>query len=308
MKRENYRKALVGLREYASTVGKSAYYQADDSNAVYAGLFDKIGLLRVDYHACFGKINRMGISYPKTRRVKTIALFVQVQKRDDLSEEAQYHYLEWLLNMSPWRHAFVSKSVRKVLKDRVIVIDPEQSANYMANAMMASRQSWENYMGSGMYKRINLWWDIAQHVNPTIAFAVTHQGLAMFDNQQGMIGQNSSGHAVLGHNEANLFNFVKENRKDKLETIFPDQVLFGHKPWDEVRCYDPTPSSIWRGLDPTVNLIDSTRDVIRANTANNNKKKVNPFSGNDPYPKYSRAVIAEALISEIPNWEKQIYA
>lgn len=310
MKREVYRSVVKGLREYAGTVGDGEKHQGDLQNAVYAIHHELAGVNRVAYHSCFGYMKSYANNYPHLVKDKPLAVFIQVQKHDDLSEEAQFHYLEWLLNMSPWRDVFVSKSVRKVLKDRVIVVDPDQPANFMANAMMGARQCWENYSSGGLYRRINLWWDIAQHVNPTIAFALTHQGLASFDNRQGQIGCNGSGHTVLAYDEKNIFNFVKEN-KDVNLPLYPNRPDYPDVPdeaWSKKMTYNMNPSAIWRGLQPTLDLLDLSGKAIKTNANISNKVKVNPFLANVETPTYSRQVIAEALISEIPNWEKTIYA
>lgn len=311
MKREVYRKVVAGVREYSKTIGGE--HQNEEANAVYAIQLGK-KLHRIDYHACFGKMANYKAFYPeKVRGDKPLAVFVQINRKDDLPEEALFHYLEWVLNMSPWRHAFVSKSVRKVLKDRVVVIDPEQDSNYMANAMMAVRQGWENYASSGLYKRINLWWDVAQHVNPNIAFALSHQSLASFMNDNGQVGPNHHGHTVLSHSDDHLFSFLKENRVNiavgfdangyRTNKEEPDQ------PWSERMRYDSTPSRIWNGLTSPIALLEKASQAIRdANTPSKNKKKVNPFLvDRGVNPMIPRKVISEALISVIPEYEKVIY-
>jgi len=66
----------------------------------------------------------------------------------------QYAYLDWLLNRSPYRNVFVSKSAHLALDRGFIVAKGDSNASHMVGGLVASRRLWE-YIGIvGLWARL----------------------------------------------------------------------------------------------------------------------------------------------------------
>ena len=300
MKRSVLQAVRPLVKDYSSTRGEKGQYL--NGNAVVGVIHKKpngLKINRIHYNSCYGSLYEYGTSTCGVgfRNDEIMGILLQVQPKPlDVNEDAYRHYIEWMLNYSPWRHAFVSKSVSKVLKDGVVLVDPEQPSNYMMSAMIGFRQCWENFSGNHQYKRINLWWDIAQHVNPTIAFVTTHPFLVEKSDSSIILG-GVSGHASLQGTSPNhnLLSFIKGKKKDSSRSF---KLSKTYEKYGSL-------ASIWTGVKKGPIISDFVNETLKSTIGD--KVKVNPFVKNESLS-YSKPAVVEAFVSAIPDLERKIYA
>lgn len=292
MKRETLKGVLPFVKEYAAGRGKhedQLTYKKDiyTGNAI-AAIVGPNCLKRVGYqHSyCYDGLNGgLGVVDPK-------AVLIQLQPcPDDLDQEAYRHYIQWVLNYSPWRHVFVSKSINKVMKDGVVVVDAAAPKDSMIGGCIAIRQAWDNYANMPRYKQIGLWWDLVQKADPTYAFAIVSNILYVKD-----IGKIAEGIIHPGHSPicgsgyvGYLDNFVSGKVKDKSD---PWNTHGRGKAW-----------RIWEGGES-----EKLHQFVRASLTSirQGKDKVNPFTTHNKNHVYDRSSVVDCLINEIPNMEKEI--
>lgn len=160
----------VGIHKHQSM-------EKDDNNR-YGWINDDLSLVRSHVNNCFAELSGFGGQYKKMD-------YLLLQIQDEVAkehmgwnEEGFHLYYEWLFNYSHLRSAFVHKNVSRVLKDRVVVIDPNVDARMFIVAANAVRIFWEcyyedNYLRLG--EKIRIWADLVnmgQH--PDVAFALCH--------------------------------------------------------------------------------------------------------------------------------------
>ena len=75
--------------------------------------------------------------------VKYIFDSIQTPRTVD-PEECYIAFLDYLLNRSFWRHAFIVRDVQRIWKDKLLVIDPDMPGDYVAAACCAGRYLSEN--------------------------------------------------------------------------------------------------------------------------------------------------------------------
>src|SRR5690606_7904111 len=103
-----------------------------------------------------------------------VAVFNQVQKLRS-GDDVASRYFEWLLNYSPFRSVFVTKSIRRVMSSNLIITDTETPANLMVGGLIATRLAWENYTENGNFRSCILWDLIVQRgLHPNAAFVLAH--------------------------------------------------------------------------------------------------------------------------------------
>lgn len=302
MKQSVLRSVRPLVREYSSTRGGER--QGLGGNAVVGIIHKKPNgpvINRINYSSCYGSLYNYGENAYSGDfcNDEIMGILLQVQpKPPAVNEDAYRHYIEWVLNYSPWRHAFVSKSVSKVLKDGVVLVDPEQTSDYMMSAMIGFRQCWENFNSNNQHKRINLWWDVAQHVNPTIAFTTTHLFLMEKTDNSIILGP-VGGHSSLNPSQAsneNLLSFIKGEKKDRSRSF---------KESKSYNKYSGGLASIWKGVKKGPTITSFVDETLRSTIAG--KVKVNPFANKDSLS-YSKPAVVEAFVASIPELEREIYA
>lgn len=60
-----------------------------------------------------------------------------------LPKEHQLKFMHWLLNDSAYSEVFSTKSAKKALSDRMVIVDAFKPSNLMAAALVATRRLWE---------------------------------------------------------------------------------------------------------------------------------------------------------------------
>lgn len=299
MDRTILKKIVPFVKEYASTRGGTG--QGESQNAVCAVLHQK-GINRIKYHYCYGGLksySSIGITCGTDQSVtkdKPLAIFLQVQpKPDEIDENAFRHYIEWVLNYSPWRNSFVSKNVSKVLKDGVVVVDPNTRSNTLGSSMIGLRQAWENYYSQtkpARYMKIQLWWKLSQKIDPTIAFTISNSlmnidyvGKVYFTDAQ-------SGHSPFNSEDAVLLGFINNANNDK------------SRPWSKSLGYSGPLSDIWYKA-PIVSMNKLVKAALR--DIDGDKGKANPFAATKTqFYKLEDAV--DSIHSAINNVKDKLYA
>lgn len=281
------KKALPLIKNYAENRGKHYDQLFPDKNDRYyrnaVSAFVRDGRMvrkSKDTSYCYASLFETVI--------KGDIILLQIQPCwDDLSEEAYRHYIDWVINYSPWRHAFISKNINRIFKDGVAVLDASvETMGYVKEAAIALRMAWENYTNSEKYKEIGLWWDVAQKVDPKLSYLAAK---AMFkphknDPSSIIIKSHDEGHAPInyygvGGRNNHLNGWLKEER--------------GTRNWKSLRKMGNTVNEIIS----IVNNIEKT-DVV-----------VNPFAPIMNTSKtYKREAFVEAMHSELPKLAEKIYA
>lgn len=201
-KKEKLKGIIPFVKEYAAGRGThkdQAFYNKNNmyyNNAVSAIIRN-------------GELYRtpQGVSYCYAtlfrRYVKGETILLQVQlPHEDQNKEAFRHYIEWVINYSPWRDMFISKNINRILKEGVIVLDGgDNSVARVKEAAIAVRMAWENYAGNHKYKEIDLWWEVTQKVDPKLSFLA---GKLMFaaqkiDDNKIFFKNSDSGHSPINY-------------------------------------------------------------------------------------------------------------
>lgn len=316
MKREILRKVAPYVGQYAKTRGKHRYqpakaqevtkYASKITNAVYAVVHEG-GLNRFGYHYCYGMLKnyasyRAGNGYAEMEgtgvTTKPLAVLLQVQDKPELvNEEAFRHFIEWMLNYSPYRHSFVTKSVNRALSQKVVVVDADTPSDTMMGSMISFRHGWENYNRVQRYLKTNLWWELAQKIDPTIAFAISHSLIDL--GADGLVTDNAfdSDHTALSKDDKVMFNFIRDKRID-------DSL-----PWSERLTYtEGGLSDIWRhGYKPEISLKKVVSQALKDTIGD--KKKVNPFASvATAATRYKLADAVESISASINDIKEKLYA
>ncbi len=125
----------------------------------------------VNYHACAAGIYH-SVDSSLHSRMESILFQLQRSKYEEGVERAFY---EWFLNFSPFSKVFVSKSIKKVMDDRIVIVDPDHPNELMFDALICIRLPWEAYYKTTTYKRTRIWYRLVQlGVHPNLAFVFAH--------------------------------------------------------------------------------------------------------------------------------------
>lgn len=125
-------------------------------------------------------------------------------------DKISLRFLEWLLNYSPYKDVFITKSPKTALRDKIIVASTEFPSNLVAGGLFASRAITEHYA------RIAKVWNgfLENGVHPDVAFMYAHKfspdpfGISPMDWHVAIDGQQMP--------PGNVLNFLKNIRKDGL--------------------------------------------------------------------------------------------
>lgn len=278
------KKALPLIKDYAENRGKNYHQRWLNSDNVYGNAISAVvrgdELIRTSYSTsyCYASLMR------KVKKNDIILLQVQ-PRHENQNEEAFRHYIDWVVNYSPWRHAFISKNINRIMKDGVVVVHQgDLTKGYIREACIAVRMAWENYWGNNKYTEVDVWWELVQKVSPNMAYIA---GKTMTTPKKGSLSiiipkHEDSGHAPINYYHSNdnfhINGWLKEERHSRGWKIIHDN------------------GSITRKIANTFKLIGKT-DVI-----------VNPFAPGNTAKEYKREAFIEAMHSELPKLEAEIYA
>jgi hypothetical protein len=296
MKRHTLNSLLPLVKEYAAGRGKGDQrFKSSDSqygNAVAALVRGSpLHIVHQKYGTtyCFNILGSWFNSYDAPQ-----AIFMQIQPRpDDLDEEAYRHYIQWVLNYSPWRHIFVTKSINQALKKGVVIIDPSFPKNTVMDGMIALRQAWDNYYNQSRYQQIGLWWELIQKVNPLPAFAIISNLLYLKSGDQVAKGIVHSGHSPIG---------IGGSYITSLDNVVRGNLIDTSNPFNEERF--PEAWEVWNHGGKPSKLPKLVSEALEG--MGKGKEKVNPFKISDTAGIYNRKDVIDCLINEIPNMEKEI--
>lgn len=300
MKKDTLKHVLPFYKEYASTVGKHDNQNVEGrkkghlwQNAVYAVVYEKAGLSRVNYHYCYGKFQGGYLRRPDD---KAESILLQVQPWQDIqTEESVRMYYEWLLNDSPWSSIFVTKSVNKLLTKKIAVVDASSPSNIIAGGGIAFRQVWENYWGSSDadyasdYKRIPVWAELVKNgVDASVALAIVST-LKVTDSTVAMCSADS-GHCVLPSGDSQvLSNFILDNKAGR-----------EGDPWNQTYWYNGGNSYLYGGSKKLI--ADIRADVEKnLNSIGGKEKNTNPFAQKTKSREWKIGDSLEALIDVSKN-------
>lgn len=280
------KKALPLIKDYAENRGKHLDQKFASGLDIYRGnavsaLIRDDKLVRNSYSTSYCYASLMS-----KERLNDIVL-LQVQPHyEDQNEEAYRHYIDWVVNYSPWRHAFISKNINRIIRDGVVVAHrgdlPKQ---YLRTACIALRMAWENYSTNRKYLEVDIWWDLLQKVGPNLAYVAGKSMVTRKYSDSSLIVKkgHDTGHTPLeySNNSYNLHinGWLKENMLKSGE-------------WKS----DSTIPSVTKRIDNIINNIGKT-DVV-----------VNPFAPHHRASEIKREAFIEAMHSELPKLEAEIYA
>lgn len=301
MKKEVLKRIIPAYKEYVAGYGEDPDQKITGNgvghlfqNAVYAVTYEKLGLSRVNYHYCYGKFRGKCL---KREGDKAETILLQLQPWKEIqTEEAVHTYYEWLFNYSPWRDIFLTKSVNRLLRDNVSIVDASSPCNVLAGGGIAFRQPWENYWvdaGAHTYKRIGLWNDLVHKgIDPSVALAVVSTVLIK-DKTLKMAGT-TLGHDVLhATNGTVLTNFLLDNKVRQGQA------------WNESYHYDGGNEYLFGGyankIVDVMPIVNKTLENLKAKT-----KMTNPFAPVEDNFYYSLDEAFEALIDASKNISSEI--
>jgi hypothetical protein len=149
---------------------KKARAQGFSVNVV-SGWADEKRVSVPNYHYCHASMDKRYHDTIDTPKV----LFSQVQ--DNVVDWRHIRpYFEWLFNYSPFAPCFITKGAKRALNERVIAFDPNQPANLIGGALIASRLGTERYTASyRIAGRLLIWHRLVElGVHPSLAFTLSH--------------------------------------------------------------------------------------------------------------------------------------
>lgn len=118
--------------------------------------------------------------------------------------EVVHHMIDWLINHSPYRNAYVLKDMEIIKKLGILVLDPDQKQNYMVSALQATRAWTEHFNVS------KLWYELVQAgIHPVIAYVL---GYYIRIGEDKTLSVNRLSHCEWNSNKGDgaLVSFLKE--------------------------------------------------------------------------------------------------
>lgn len=153
-----------------------------------------------------------GLRYPGLGGKIPVAVINQIQQ-PLVGEEIAARFYEWLLNYSPYRNVFITKSIRDAFANNVIVTTAEAPANLMVGGLMASRFATENYLNNYLYRYCRVWDKLVQlGVHPSAAYCASIFLRPDSDDEKTNLSLTVplSGHMSIDGDNRTFFNFIGE--------------------------------------------------------------------------------------------------
>lgn len=130
-----------------------------------------------------------------------------------ISKKQMLEFIDWMVNRSPWCRIFVDKDPESILKLGYLV-DAAHPANFIANAMMATRFFTESYYPDDVVRRTQSYFallDIGCTENEAFFFAHLYAGSGTSKIWPIKFSRRSSGHSVFFsgyYNKQYVLNFL----------------------------------------------------------------------------------------------------
>lgn len=259
MKREYYLHLPKAVKKF-----RSEKYSRDPTSR-YALLNADGRIVKCSNTACHAELSYPNGGYGDAKSVAPdkfdpVAVLNQVQELR-AGEDVGHRFFEWLLNYSPYRSVFVTKSAKRVLDRNLVVADTEVNANLMVSALMSQRAATENHSGNRNYT-IAVTWDrlVSLGVHPSAAFAISHR--LRPDDDLTTISPYTRYHTGIGTDDITFWNFLEE-------------VIGNNKGiYREIKTYSGT-NAVWKTPRNKTPYIDLTGALNRTKGIAN---KNNPFA------------------------------
>lgn len=148
----NYRKAVESWQAHAndckSSVTRAMLVFDDGTPHVLGG---------TACHYClttptpvYKTVNNKKIKYTRDR-ISMVVSGVQDYNRETIPEDMQLRFIDYLVNVSPFSPAFISKDPKQILEDGCFVVRPDIASNVMGAALITTRTLWE------WHNRVYVW-------------------------------------------------------------------------------------------------------------------------------------------------------
>lgn len=177
MDKDIYSKIMVGREELLTALNKGE--RSWSSTAAINIIFPDSTHVSPN-QACHAGLSNIYDGNHKKGSVAVVSALMKPQKTTTLDEEEAYHFLDWLLNRSPYSTTFITKSADEALYYKAIISSSDHPSNLMAAGLVASRRLWE-------YPHVaRVMVDLAKvGVNEDLAFYLGHIFRGSFDRDGG---------------------------------------------------------------------------------------------------------------------------
>lgn len=140
MDKDIYSKIMVGREELLTALNKG---ERRWSNTAAINIIFPDSTHISPNQACHAGLSSNHYDNKKSGSVAVVSALMQPQKTTTLDEEEAYHFLDWLLNRSPYSSTFITKSADEALYYKAIISSSDHPSNLMAAGLVASRRLWE---------------------------------------------------------------------------------------------------------------------------------------------------------------------
>lgn len=225
MDKDIYSKIMVGREELLTALNKGA---RSWSNTAAINIIFPDSTHISPNQACHAGLSSNYNGNKKSGSVAVVSALMKPRKTTTLNEEEAYHFLDWLLNRSPYSTTFITKSADEALYYKAIIASSNHPSNLMAAGLVASRRLWE-------YPHIaRVMVDLSKAgVNEDLAFYLGHIFRGSFNRTGGNNdwGGSSSAHCSIDPNimgEEQLFNFLNHKPVNLNEWFSKKNSYYGY--------------------------------------------------------------------------------
>lgn len=153
--------------------GYTSRYSSDHN--AYGGFIYEDGTTHVvGRYACHGFLGTYSMETLRKKAKISYLMSAVMHPHSNVSKEDLHHFIDWLVNRSPWHMIFADKDVERIIKLGHLV-DANHPTTFIASGMIASRFPTESYSGTEIVGRFAVYKELLQmKVSENEAFFYAH--------------------------------------------------------------------------------------------------------------------------------------
>lgn len=137
MEKEHYKPVLKAKKAFIKEVHRR---RLEDQCSTYCVVNNRGQHAIPGFLGCFAKLDQY---FPGAMAVIVWINKESMVRETKVKEGDGTLYLDWLLNRSPWKTAFVTRNVGKAWRDCIVVLNTDAPANMMVGGAVGVRRLWE---------------------------------------------------------------------------------------------------------------------------------------------------------------------
>jgi hypothetical protein len=147
----------------------------DDDTAIISFVYEDGEIIKGQSQICHQQLCEANDDHENDSELLYIQNFF-LEPHDCIDDEVQLRYINWVVNESPYKDAFVIKDPKEIYNNYYL-LRTDIPANMLVGACVVGRLSWEDHSGNGINNEdfLNVWWHIVKNGgDPNLAFVFAH--------------------------------------------------------------------------------------------------------------------------------------